>query len=129
MDSTFAKKMKISRRDFYTLAGLGLIVGSLFAAAKAIGGLVALIYFITSTNFSETDPSMGENIINTWKASQTSGMVHGVGSFLILFFSGRWMLRGPKFLNRWIDEGDSAAVEEANNSKNNQSEQDVTPNA
>lgn len=99
--------MKISRRDFYTLAGLGLIVGALFAAAKAIGGLVALIYFLASTNFSETDPSMGENIINTWKASQTSGMVHGVGSFLILFFSGRWMLRGPKFLNRWIDEGDS----------------------
>ena len=121
--------MKISRRDFYTLAGLGLIVGSLFAAAKAIGGVVALIYFFTSTNFSETNPSMGENIVNTWKASQTSGMVHGVGSFLILFFSGRWMLRGPKFLNRWIEEGDSAAVEDATNSKNNQSEQDVTPNA
>jgi len=117
--------MKVSRRDFYTLAGLGLIVGALFAAAKAIGGLVALIYFFASTNFSEPDPSMGENIINTWKASQTSSMVHGVGSFLILFFSGRWMLRGPEFLNHWIDEGDSVAVEDVTYAKNSQSEADA----
>ncbi len=98
--------MKLHRRDLYTLAGLGLIVGSFFAAAKAIGGLIALIYFVASTDFTETDPSLGENIANSWKTSHTSGMVHGVGSFLILFFGGRWMLRGPKLLDHWIDGDD-----------------------
>lgn len=105
--------MKLSRRDLYTLAGLGLIVGAFFAAAKAIGGLIALVYFLASTNFTEVDPSIGENIVNSWKASQTSGMVHGVGSFLILFFGGRWMLRGPKLLDRWIDDDDGAQEEGA----------------
>ncbi|YCM43463.1 hypothetical protein V2O64_19325 [Verrucomicrobiaceae bacterium 227] len=100
--------MKLSRRDFYILAGLGLIVGSFFAAAKAIGGLIALVYFLGSTDFTEVNPSISENIVNTWKASQTANMVHGVGSFLILFFGGRWMLRGPKLLDRWIDSDDQA---------------------
>ncbi|MFT5905360.1 MAG: hypothetical protein ACI9E1_000957, partial [Cryomorphaceae bacterium] len=30
-------------------------------------------------------------------------LVHGIGSFLILFLGGRWMLRGPNLLNRWAD--------------------------
>ncbi|MDB4356734.1 hypothetical protein N9124_01325 [bacterium] len=95
--------MNLFRRDLYNLAGLGLIVGSFFAAAKAIGGLIALIYFVASTDFTELDPSLGDNIANTWKASQISGMVHGIGSFLILFLGGRWLLRGPKLLDRWIE--------------------------
>lgn len=108
---TFALIMKLSRRDLYTLAGLGLIVGAFFAAAKAIGGLIALVYFLASTDFTDVDPSLGDNIANTWKASQASGMIHGVGSFLILFFGGRWMLHGPKLLDRWID-GDDESQEE-----------------
>jgi len=106
--------MNLSRPDLYTLSGLGLIVGSFFAAAKGIGGLIALVYFLTTTNFTEADPSLGENIANTWKSSQTSGMVHSIASFLILFFGGRWMLRGPKILDRWIDGRDG--VTEAGNS-------------
>ena len=80
-----------------------MIVGAFFSAAKAIGGLVALIYFAASTDFTELDRHFGENIGNTWKAGQTSEMVHGVGSFLTLFLGGRWMLRGPKLLDRWIE--------------------------
>ncbi len=106
--------MNLSRRDLYTLAGLGLILGAFFAAAKAIGGLIALGYFVASTDFTEVDPSLGENIANTWKASQTSGVIHGVGSFLILSFGGRWMLRGPKLLDRWIESNDGAGEEQAN---------------
>ena len=95
--------MKLSRRDLYILAGLGLIVGSFFAAAEAIGGLIALVYFLASTDFSTVDRSISENMANAWNANQISSLVHGVGSFLILFFSGRWMLRGPKMIDRWID--------------------------
>ena len=95
--------MKIARRDLYLVAGLGMIVGSFFAAAKALGGVLAISYFVTSTDFSNTDPSIGQNLENTIMTSQISGMVHGIGSFLILFFGGRWMLRGPKLLDQWIE--------------------------
>jgi len=105
--------MKPYRRDLYIIAGLGMIVGSFFAAAKAIGGLIALVYFLASTNFTETYPSISDNAINTWKATMMSGMVHSVGTFLILFFGGRWMIRGPKFLDRWIDRGDKLQAETA----------------
>jgi hypothetical protein len=97
--------MKSNRRNLYTLAGLGMIVGAFFSAAKAIGGLVALVYFAASTDFTDLHKDFGENVANTWKAGHTSEMVHGVGSFLILFWGGRWMLRGPKLLDSWI-EGD-----------------------
>lgn len=66
--------MKLPRCDLYTLGGLGLIVGALFAAAKAIGGLIALLYFVSSTDFTGVDPSFSDNIAKTWKASQTSGI-------------------------------------------------------
>lgn len=95
--------MNLSRKDLYTIAGLGLIVGSLFAGAKALGGFVALIYIVASTNYTEPNPSLHETLATSWKTSHASGMVHGVGSFLILFFGGRWMLRGPKLLDCWID--------------------------
>ena len=91
-----------------------MIVGAFFAAANAIGSLIALVYFLGSTDFTEVERSMSENIVNTWKASQTSALVHGVGSFLILFFGGRWMLRGPKLIDRWVDVGDKAHAEQFN---------------
>jgi hypothetical protein len=97
--------MKLSRRDFYILAGLGLIVGAFFAAAEAIGSLIALVYFLASTDYSGYDRSVIDDMVNTWRAGKMSDMVHGVGSFLILILSGKWMLRGPKLLDRWI-EGD-----------------------
>lgn len=97
--------MKIARHDLYLVAGLGMIVGSFFAAAKALGGVLAISYFVASTDFSNTDPGIGKDLAKTIMTSQMSDMVHGIGSFLILFFGGRWMLRGPKLLNRWIQGG------------------------
>ncbi len=98
--------MKIPRRDLYLIAGLGMIVGSFFAGAKAVGGLLAIVYLISSTDFFSVDSDLAGNIANTLKASQISSTVHGVGSFVILFFGGRWMLRGPKLLDRWVGEAD-----------------------
>jgi hypothetical protein len=118
--------MKLSRRDLYTLAGLGLIVGAFFQAANAIGGLMALVYFLASTDFGDAYPSISENIVNSLKASQTTGMVHNVASFLILFFGGRWMLRGPKFLDRWIDGDGGTHEEDAAHTVNSSSAQTGT---
>ncbi len=92
----------------------------------------ALGYIVASTNYTQADPSLHEQLAISWKASHASGMVHGVGSFLILFFGGRWMLRGPKLLDRWID-GDGQTQDEGfvpsdSTSANNRSEQDVDLN-
>ena len=102
--------MKIARRDLYLVAGLGMIVGAFFAAAKALGGILVISYFIATTDFSNTDPSIGENVARTIISGQILDMVHGIGSFLILFFGGRWMLRDPKLLDRWIGVDDEAGT-------------------
>ena len=98
--------MKIARNDLYLVAGLAMIVGSFFAAAKALGGVLSILFFVTSTDFTGADPSLAESVLNSIKATKISEAVEGVTSFLILFFGGRWLLRGPKFLDRWIGGGD-----------------------
>lgn len=102
--------MKIAKHNLYLVAGLSMIVGSFFAVAKAFGGVLAISYLVASTDFSNTDSNISESLTNTFITSQISVMVHGIGSFLILFFGGRWMLRGPKLFDRWI-EGDRAQQE------------------
>ena len=97
--------MTIHRRNIYLIAGVGMIVGSFFAAAKAIGSAFALAYFLTATDFSHSASSeaaaYAENLSNSLYAAQSSNLVQSIGSFLILFLGGRWMLRGPKLLERW----------------------------
>ena len=80
--------MSFLRKDLYTVAGLALIVGAFFAAAKAIGAILALIFFLVTTDFSDAPKSMSENVFNTWKANQMGGLVHAAGSFFILLKSG-----------------------------------------
>jgi len=109
--------MTIHRPNIYLIAGVGMIVGSFFAAAKAIGSAFALAYFLTATDFSHSASSEGavyaENLANSLYAGQSANLVHSIGSFLILFLGGRWMLRGPKLLERWAanQKGESSALE------------------
>lgn len=121
--------MKMARRDVYLVAGLGMIVGSFFAAARALGAILAIIYFFASTDFSQADPSIGENLANTLKTTLIPGAVQGIGSFLILFFGGRWMLRGPRLLNRWIEGGDRSEQERSSTSRPNEATKSQHPTA
>ena len=95
--------MMLQRQSIYLIAGVGMIVGAFFAGAKALGGILAVTFFVASTDFTNTDPSVADNLVNTIKTGHISNAVHGIASCLILFFGGKWMLRGPKLINRWID--------------------------
>lgn len=97
--------MKTDRQTIYLVAGLGMIVGAFFAAAKAAGGILSIIFLLAATGVKTTDPSTADNIFTTLKAGHISSSVHGIGSCLILFFGARWMLRGPRLIDRWIDRG------------------------
>lgn len=95
--------MKFSKDNIYLIAGMGMIVGSFFAASKAVGGGIAILYFATSTDFTNSDNEFLENFANTVNATHVTEAVNGVVSFLILFFGGRWILRGPKLIERWVE--------------------------
>lgn len=124
----FAEEMKIHRRDLYQVAGIGMIVGAFFAAAKALGGVLSLVFIVASTDFTSADPSYADNVFNALKGNQIFAMVHGIGSFLILFFGGRWMLRGPKLLDRWAgshQEDGEEAPDDRTGLRSNDSEEDA----
>jgi hypothetical protein len=81
-----------------------MIVGSFFVAARAIGGLITIIYITWATDFSTIDKSISDTLQASLMAAQVPTAISGVSSFLILFFGGRWMLRGPRLIERWIRE-------------------------
>jgi len=99
--------MNIERKTIYMIAGVGMIVGSFFSAARAMSGLIGIIYIAaTTSNSSEAHDSAAsavEGMVSALYASQLGEGVAAVGSFLVLFFGGKWMLKGPKMLDRWIN--------------------------
>lgn len=95
--------MKIEKDQLYLIGGIGMIVGAFFAAAEALGGLVALIYFFSATDFTSAEPSLGENLKYSIITGHVTGAIHGLASFLILFFGARWLISGPRIIDHWID--------------------------
>ncbi|MEX2581413.1 MAG: hypothetical protein WD342_20320 [Verrucomicrobiales bacterium] len=106
--------MKIERDQLYLIGGLGMIVGSFFAAAKALGGIVTVICFFAVTDFSSVEPSIQENVTNSIMAQHMSDAVYGIASFLILFFGARWLISEPRFIDRWIDRNGRKPVDPEN---------------
>ena len=77
-----------------------MIVGSFFAATKAIGGAISFMYLIATTRFSDDSPV--DNVVQGLFAAQIGNSLGQIASFCVLFFAGRWMLKGPQMLERWI---------------------------
>jgi hypothetical protein len=127
MCSTFANYMNIDRRLIYQLAGVSMIVGSFFVAARAIGGAITIIYFLTATDFTDDTEALGETIKASLMATQIPAAISGMASFLILFYGGRWMIRGPRMIERWIKEGRTHDEGLSTDTKQ-LSEQDAPPN-
>ncbi len=103
-----SEHMKISKDNVYLIAGMVMVVGAFFAASRAIGGVIAILYFATSTDFNNSGNEFAENFANTVNATHVTEAVNGLASFLILFFGGRWIIRGPKLIDRWIDSSRTA---------------------
>lgn len=80
-----------------------MIVGSFFVAARAIGGMITISYFLAATDF-RADTSIGEAIEASLMAAQIPAAISGISSFLILFFGGRWMIKGPRMIEKWARE-------------------------
>lgn len=97
--------MKIDKDQIYLIAGIGMIVGAFFAAAKALGGVIALIYFFAATDFSQVEKTLGMNLEYTIFTTHVTQAIYGIASFLILFFGARWLISGPRMIDRWIDRG------------------------
>ena len=98
--------MKINKHNIYLVGGVGMLVGAFFAAAKALGGLISLIYIFFATDFSNAEPTFGENLTHSLMSAQISGAIQGVASALILFFGARWLISRPLIIDRWILRGD-----------------------
>jgi len=81
-----------------------MIVGSFFCMAQAIGGLFTIIYIMSSTDFG-ADKLIGDSLSASLLATHVPAATSGITSFLILFLGGRWILRGPRLIERWIAEG------------------------
>ena len=99
--------MKTDRGLIYQLAGVAMIVGSFFAAAQAIGGLLTIIYIAVATDFRTDELGIGKAMHAALLANHIPAALSGVTSFLILLFGGRWMLRRPRLIERWMSEGRS----------------------
>ena len=81
-----------------------MIVGSFFCVAQAVGGLLAIIYISASTNFG-AEKSLSDTMHALILSTHVPAAASGIASFFILFFGGRWILRGPRLIERWIAEG------------------------
>jgi len=92
--------MKIKKQTLYQVAGIVMIVGAFFNAARALGGLLSFIYVIATTRRSNEE-SM-DNLMQSINGAHISGAFAAMASFIVLFFAGRWMLKGPKMIDRWI---------------------------
>ena len=105
--------MNIDRKTIYTVAGISMIVGSLFAASKALGGIIFVIYatVMTSNNSGQHDSaaSAAESMLSLFYSSSIGGGISSVGSFIILFLGGKWMLKGPRMIDRWLDDSENKA--------------------
>ena len=88
-----------------------MIVGSFFAAARAIGGLLTIIYIAVAADFSTDDTGLGKTMHAALLANHIPAAVSGISTFLILLFGGRWMLRRPRLIEHWISEGRSRVEE------------------
>jgi len=97
--------MKTDKHKIYLVGGVGMLVGAFFAAAKALGGIITLIYIFFATDFSDAEPTLGENITYTLMSSQIAGAIQGIASALILFFGARWLISVPSVIDRWIIRG------------------------
>lgn len=113
--------MKTDPKQLYLIGGVTLIVSSFFYVARAFGGIIALLLVTLSVDFDTTDQAFGTSMANMAIAKYLSGGVEGLISFMALFMGGRWMLKGPKLLDKWINEtkaqnqmnGEKAAGENA----------------
>ncbi len=81
-----------------------MIVGSFFVAARAVGGIITIAYFLAATDFRE-DGTIGNAIEASLMATQIPAAISGIASFIILFCGGRWMIRGPRMIEKWIRDG------------------------
>jgi hypothetical protein len=95
--------MKIEKDQLYLIGGIGMLVGSFFSAARALGGLVSLIYFFAATDFKSIEPSVGENLKYSIITGRVTEAIYGIASCLILFLGARWLISGPPIIDRWID--------------------------
>ena len=82
-----------------------MIIGSFFFAARAVGGIISIIYFLTATDFRNAERSIGASLEASLMATQIPAAISGITSFLILFCAGRWLIRGPRMIEKWIKEG------------------------
>ncbi len=87
--------MTIQKSNIFTIAGVVLIVFSSFEAGKALSNIATILYIGLASDVTNSPA------FDTAKVTITSAIIFNVVSFLVLFFAGRWMLRGPKLLNRW----------------------------
>ena len=84
-----------------------MITGSIFYFAKALGGFVAILTVVLTVNFDTTDQSVGEMLRNAALSNHLAGGVSGLITFMALIFAGRWMLKGPTLLEKWISHSES----------------------
>lgn len=103
--------MKIDRHLIYQIAGISMIVGSFFNAARGMGGVITILYLAATTNLKATDKSLSDYLLNILLANHLPNAIYGIASFVILFFGGRWMIRGPKMIENWIVEKKEPAKE------------------
>lgn len=96
--------MTIQKNTLFQVAGIVMIVGSFFSATKAIGGILSFIA-MAATISSPGDSPMGD-AIETIYINHLGNSLAESASFLVLFFAGRWMLKGPKMIDRWISRSE-----------------------
>ena len=107
----------MNRKLIYQFAGVSMIVGSFFVAARAVGGFITIIYFLAATDFRAVDKSLGASLEASLMATQIPAAISGVTSFLILFYAGRWMVKGPRMIEKWIEEGQVCHMAETSDVK------------
>ena len=82
--------------------GFILLTFSLLSIPKAFSGIIVIVTIMMMGLPMESDI---EKMVTANLTQQLGGAIGDFSSFIILALLARWIFRGPKVLDRWIEEG------------------------
>ncbi len=84
--------------------GFILLTFSLLSLPKAFSGAVILMVIMNMGFPVESDI---DRLVTTNQTQHLGSAIGNLGSFIILALLARWIFRGPKILERWLNEEQS----------------------
>jgi hypothetical protein len=83
-------------------SGLTLLTSSFFALPKALGAIFNICSFTYFLAPHITREGPISDVYSTLLSNYISTSISSLFTFVILFVLARWMLKGPKLIEKWV---------------------------